>query len=96
MSVKPFPIEKKNHFIFQKLDKLLTKGKNVLQLTAICSKYETEKEKVQPFKCQNQIKTISNEVACDNATLKDFKEVRLFSFCTDLPLKHLVRMISIY
>lgn len=33
----------------QKLDKLAAKGKTIIQLSAICAKLETEREKVLPF-----------------------------------------------
>lgn len=60
----------------QKLDKLLSKGKNILQLTEICGKYETEKEKVQPFKSQNLSEKPKETVITDGQTLNGFKEVR--------------------
>lgn len=65
-------------FIRQKLDSLLAKGKNILQLTTICSKYETERELVQPFKAQNMTEHPKAAITSNNGTLKDFKEVRSF------------------
>lgn len=61
----------------QKLDKLLSKGKNILQLTAICSKYETEREKVQPFKSQGLVEGSKRNVVPKEESLNDFKEVSL-------------------
>lgn len=63
------------YLIWQKFDKLLAKGKNIVQLTEICSKYETEREQVQPFRLQNIV--VSPEQVADQNTeiLKDFKEV---------------------
>lgn len=72
---------KKNKFFkffhyLQKLDEILAKGKNILQLTEICSKYETEREKVQPFKAKHTAE--ENAKPAENQSeevLKDFKEV---------------------
>lgn len=64
-----------NNFISQKLDKILAKGKNIIQLTEICSKYETEREKVQPFKSQNTAENVKTHENSSNEILKDFKEV---------------------
>lgn len=60
---------------FQKFDKLLAKGKNILQLTEICSKYETEREKLQPFKVQNTVEITKHDENRKNEILEDFKEV---------------------
>lgn len=57
------------------MDHLLSKGKNILQLTSICSKYENEKEIVQPFKTQNLNDKPTEILTSNDQTLKDFKEV---------------------
>lgn len=67
------------------MENLLAKGKNIFQLTTFCDKYETEREKVQIFKCL----TISENVEETNEQeepLKDFKEVVVivtFTFCIE-------------
>lgn len=64
-------------FNFQKLDNLLAKGKKILQLTEICGKYETEREKVQPFKPYHTVENAkqAEDHNNENEILKDFKDV---------------------
>lgn len=49
----------------------------MLQLTAICSKYETEREKVQPFKSQGLVGGSMGNLVPKVESLTDFKEVSL-------------------
>lgn len=64
-------------FNFQKLDNLLAKGKKILQLTEICGKYETEREKLQPFKQHHTVENAKQveDQRNENEILKDFKDV---------------------
>lgn len=65
----------------QKLDKVLAKGKHIMQLTEICSKYETEREKLQPFKSQSNVENLKQVPDQSNEVLDDFKKVgSLFNF----------------
>lgn len=50
-----------------------------MQLTSICTKYETERELVQPFKSQTMTEHPKEALTSNNRTLKDFKAVRLFN-----------------
>ena len=60
----------------KKLDKILAKGKQILQLIEICSKYETEREKVQSFKTHSTAEEEKPAEEQQDETLKDFKEVQ--------------------
>lgn len=52
-----------------------------MQLTDICSKYETEREKLQPFKLQSNVENPKQATVRNDEVLKDFKEVcSLFNF----------------
>lgn len=64
------------------MDNLLSKGKNILQLTSICGKYENEREIVKPFKTQNLEDKPKEILTTNNHTLKDFKEVSLVCQCS--------------
>lgn len=63
----------RNNFSFQVLDKYLGKSKNILLLSTVCSKYETECEKVQPFKSSNVIEYDQEKI--DDQGGETFKEV---------------------
>lgn len=60
-----------NLFPLQKLDKLVAKGKTILQLSAICAKLETEREKVLPF--TRPVQMLDKRLPIDI----DFKQVTL-------------------
>lgn len=53
----------------------MAKGKQILQLIEICSKYETEREKVQSFKAHSTADEEKPAETQEDETLKDFKEV---------------------
>lgn len=55
------------------------KGKNILQLTSICGKYETERELVQPFRNRYQIE--GSDKCNTVAVSTDFKEVLEIHVC---------------
>lgn len=81
----------------------MAKGKNILHLTEICNKYETEREQVQPFKPQTSIEKAQQIPNEGIETLADFKEVRfLFHFFfaevnfTFFNAKNVLKMMSKY
>lgn len=59
--------------ILQKLETLLSKGKNILQLTTMCSKYETDREKLLTFKALAKSSTAGDTI--EPEVMDDFKEV---------------------
>ncbi|GAB1868026.1 Dynein regulatory complex subunit 2 [Camponotus japonicus] len=54
------------------LKTLATKGKRLLALMQICSKYETQREKVMPFADHTELEDSSTSLSCHISTISDW------------------------
>lgn len=62
------------------LEDLVTKGKRLLALMQICSKYETQREKVIPFPEHMELENSSPPLSCQISTIPDWNISRKVNF----------------